>query len=172
MDGQGKTPTESRDVKPGWVLHPEPNASRQLFSAPARPSNVWHPALAARMADGQGSCPERGPCQSLPAAATSTIAAQPFSSMSCLCTSPQHQLLPGQGSSGRGVRANSITVAFTAWLSSPCPSSCWTTQVKSHYLGSVLCTGAHQPQLKQDPGTRAALPAHHCCLRAWSRGRS
>ena len=109
--GEDPPPKALRDVKPGWVLGAEVNASRELFPAPVLPSDAWHPALAARMADGQGSCPKQGPCQTLPAAATSPVAARPL---------PQHVLLlhlssapaPGQGNSGGGVHAYGITVAL------------------------------------------------------------
>lgn len=95
-------------MEPCWALGAEANASRQLFPAPALPSDAWHPALAARTADVQGGCPKRGPCQPLPAAATSPVAARPFPRrvlLSHLLSSPAQ----GQGNGGGGMHAYGIT---------------------------------------------------------------
>lgn len=112
----GENPTE-RTQRCEARLDVEANASRQLFPAPALPSNMWHPALAARMADGQGSCPNSGPCQTLPPASHPLLQSKPFPRMSCFCTSPQRQ----HQAKERVVTAcvhRTLQGHYTAWFSS------------------------------------------------------
>lgn len=111
---QLKTPPHQKhsgDMEPRWALGAEVNASRQLFPAPALPSDAWHPALAARTADGQGGCPKWGPCQPLPAGrGSSPVAARPFPRrilLLHLLSSPAQ----GQGNSGGGMHVYGITAA-------------------------------------------------------------
>lgn len=89
--GEDPPPKAFGDMELGWVLGVEVAMTRQLFAAPVLPSNTWHQALlhAWQMAkvDAQNEYPAKPSLQQTHL----LLQPDPFSSMSCFCTSPQHQ---------------------------------------------------------------------------------